>query len=275
MKELDFLDERIYSVKRRMLKMYHAAHAGHIGCSLSCAEILVHVKFSWMAPDDRVIVSKGHAAALLYSVLAEAGTISEETIDSFYKNGTILPAHPPVNQVREIPFATGSLGHGLSLAAGMTLGARFKGDSRRCFCVTSDGELDEGSTWEAALFITHHRLTNLIWLIDRNHIQGIGGTEDVMSLEPLDDKLRSFGFNVVDAEGHVFESLERAKESCTDLVKANGKPCVVVCSTVKGHGVSYMENTVDCHYLPMNEEQYVQAIAELDARHGKRATGKP
>lgn len=258
------LHDHLYAVKKRMLGMYHAAHAGHIGCSLSCTEILVHLKFAWMKPEDRLVLSKGHAAALLYSVLAEAGEISAETIETFYHNGTILPAHPPVNRVPAIPFATGSLGHGLSLSAGMMLGARMKGDTRRCFCVTSDGELDEGSTWEAAMFIGHHRLTNLLWLIDRNRIQGIGQTEEVLRLEPLEDKLRSFGFAVVGVDGHDFASLERARQECDALIARDGKPCVVICSTIKGHGVSYMENTVDCHYLPMNEEQYRLAISELE-----------
>jgi transketolase len=274
MSRRDTLQERLYAVKKRMFRMYHDAHAGHIGCSLSCAEMLVYLKFSWMTPRDQLIVSKGHAAAILYSVLAEAGSISQETIESFYHNGTVLPAHPPVNQVADIPFATGSLGHGLSLAAGLTLAWRFRGQSRRCFCVTSDGELDEGSTWEAALFIAHHRLNTLVWIIDRNHIQGIGTTEEVMKLEPLEDKLRSFGFNVVTADGHDFSSLERSEKTCHDLIAENGKPCVVVSTTIKGHGVSYMENTVDCHYLPMNEQQYAQALAELDVHHGKKALDK-
>ncbi|HTX98478.1 MAG TPA: transketolase [Bacteroidota bacterium] len=265
MTKVEALNARLYSVKIRLLDMYHAAHAGHIGCSLSCTEMLVHLKFSWMQPEDRLILSKGHAAALLYSVFAEAGEISEETIGTFYHNGTTLPAHPPVNQVKPIPFATGSLGHGLSLSAGMAFGARMKGEARKHFCVTSDGELDEGSTWEAAMFIAHHRLTNVIWLIDRNSIQGIGRTEEVLRLEPLKAKLESFGFHVSEADGHDFNALERAKAECADVSASAGKPCVVICSTVKGHGVSYMEDTVDCHYLPMTEEQYHQAIDELKA----------
>ncbi len=264
---MDSLNTRLFSVKKRMLEMYHAAHAGHIGCSLSSAEMLVYLKFSWMRPGDRLVLSKGHAAALLYSVLAEAGDLSEEEIRSFYHNGTLLPAHPPVNQVKAIPFATGSLGHGLSLSAGMAYAARVKQDARMYFCVTSDGELDEGSTWEAALFIAHHRLENLVWLIDRNRIQGIGKTEEVMHLEPLRDKLEAFGFDVLDADGHDFGSLELAKMKYAQRASTEGKPCVVICATVKGHGVSYMENTVDCHYLPMNEEQYRLALDELNAWH--------
>ena len=133
--------------------MYRRANAGHVGSSLSCAEILVFLKLAWMREDDRLILSKGHAAAALYSLLAEVGRLSGSQIESYYEEGTHLPALPPFNTIKEIPFATGSLGHGLSLSAGMALAARLDGMDRRVFCVTSDGELDEGSVWEAALFV--------------------------------------------------------------------------------------------------------------------------
>ena len=135
--------------------MYKNANAGHVGSSLSCAEILVFLRFAWMKNDDAFVLSKGHAAAALYSVLAEYGTLSESDIKSFYQDGTVLAAHPPVNKIKGVPFATGSLGHGLSLCAGMALASRLKNQQRKFFCLTSDGELDEGSVWEAALFIAH------------------------------------------------------------------------------------------------------------------------
>lgn len=255
---------RAYSVKKRFLAMYRQANAGHIGCSLSCAEILVFIKFGWMKENDRLLLSKGHAAAALYSVLAEGGILSEKEIQTFCQNATYLSAHPSAGNIPEIPFATGSLGHGLSLSAGMALAARLKRQSRHFFCVTSDGELNEGSTWEAALFISHHKLKNVVWFIDRNQIQGIGRTEEVLALEPLEEKLRAFGFSVFQANGHDFESLEAAKEKCLQDV-ASGKPNVFLCRTVKGHGISFMQNTVDCHYLPMNQEQYEKALAELES----------
>ena len=247
--------------------MYMTARAGHIGCSLSCAEILVFLKFAWMEKDDALILSKGHAAAALYAVLAEEGVLSEEEIGSFYKNGTLLPAHPPVNRIPGIPFATGSLGHGLSLSAGMALGSRMKGEARRFFCVTSDGELDEGSVWEAALFIAHRKLSHVIWLIDRNRIQGIGRTEDVLALEPLDAKLSAFGFHVVRADGHDFRSLAAARDECTRLLAGESRPAAIICSTIKGHGISFMQDTVDSHYLPMTDAQYQQALGALKAEH--------
>src|SRR4051795_2886810 len=180
------LEERAFSVKKRFLAMYKRANAGHIGSSLSCAEILVFLKDAWMRDDDTFVLSKGHAVAALYALLAEVNALDPRELDSFYGEGTRFPALPPVNTIKEIPFATGSLGHGLSLCAGMALGAILNRRDRRFFCLTSDGELDAGSTWEAALFIAHRKLTNIVWLIDRNRIQGMGGTEQVLALEPLD-----------------------------------------------------------------------------------------
>ena len=154
--------------------------------------------------------------------LAEANALDPRELETFYKDGTRFPALPPVNTLAEIPFATGSLGHGLSLCAGMAVGAILNRRERRFFCLTSDGELDEGSTWEAALFIAHRKLTNVVWLIDRNRIQAIGGTEEVLALEPLDAKLDAFGFHVIAADGHDFTSLLELRDQCTQaLADAN------------------------------------------------------
>jgi transketolase len=261
------LEEHVFSVTKRFLAMYKKANAGHIGSSLSCAEILVFLKFAWMQDDDTVVLSKGHAAAALYSLLAEAGLLSDSQIDSFYREGTELPALPPFNAIKEIPFATGSLGHGLSVSAGMALGARLNRQERQFFCVTSDGELDEGSVWEAALFIAHHRLTNVVWIVDRNRIQAIGRTEDVMALEPLDAKLRAFGYHVVTVDGHDFASLLAARDACAHIIAARIAPVAIIANTVKGNGVSYMQDTVDSHYLPMSAAQYEQALVEVTRAH--------
>lgn len=247
--------------------MYKKANAGHIGSSLSCAEILVFLKFAWMRGDDTLVLSKGHAAAALYSVLAEAQVLTAADVASFYEEGTKLPALPPFNAFEEIPFATGSLGHGLSLSAGMALGAKLQGRDKRLFCVTSDGELDEGSVWEAALFIAHHQLTNVVWVIDRNGIQAIGKTEDVLALEPLDAKLRAFGFHVLTVDGHDLASLLAAREGCEAVWRSRPAPIVIVANTVKGNGISYMQGTVDSHYLPLSDERYSEALAELEHAH--------
>lgn len=244
------LEDKRNSIRNRLLKMYKMANAGHVGSSLSCLEIVTFIKFSLMKENDQLILSKGHAAALLYSVLAENGELSEQEIESFYCEGTYLPAHPPINKIKGIPFATGSLGHGLSIAAGLGLANKLKHSNKKVFCLTSDGELNEGSTWEAALFISHHQLTNVIWFIDRNYLQGFGRTEDTLKLEPLDKKLESFGFQVRMADGHDFISLQN---SLSDF--ETEKPLAIICKTIKGKDLS-LADTVDCHYLPLTDTDF-------------------
>jgi transketolase len=261
------LEEQVFSVKQRFLAMYKKANAGHIGSSLSCAEILVFLKFAWMRDHDTFILSKGHAVAALYSLLAEASVLSPSQIDSFYEEGTRLPALTPFHLLKEIPFATGSLGHGLSLCAGMALGAILNRHERRFFCLTSDGELDEGSVWEAALFVAHRKLTNVVWLIDRNGIQGLGRTEEVMALEPLDAKLRAFGFHVIAADGHDFVSLLAVRDECARVLARRDTPVAIIAKTVKGHGIRFMQDTVASHYLPMDDVRYARALDELAGAH--------
>jgi transketolase len=251
---MKMLEEKRDSIRRRVIRMYKEANAGHVGCSLSCLEIVTFVKFQLMTDHDHLILSKGHAAALLYSVLAEEGVITEKDIETFYKNGTYLSAHPPVNKIKKIPFATGSLGHGLSLAAGLGLAGKLKRQDKKVFCITSDGELNEGSTWEAALFISHHNLKNIFWFIDRNYIQGFGRTEDVLKLDPLDKKLESFGFQVITAEGHNFHSLKKSF-----LAFQGQKPLALICNTIKGKDLK-LQDTVDCHYLPLTDEEFIEQI---------------
>ncbi len=255
-----------FNIKNRFLAMYKEANAGHVGCSLSVAEMMTFVRFGWMKEDDDILLSKGHAAAALYSMLAEDGTLSENEVKTFYKNGTHLAAHPPVNKIKRVPFATGSLGHGLSLAAGLGLAHKLKRSDKKVFCLTSDGEINEGTTWEAAMFIAHHRLTNVVWLIDRNNLQGYGRTEDVMKLEPLDKKLESFGFQVVVADGHDFVSLENAKLE----IQNSDLPAAIICNTTKGKGWTTYEDKVDCHYLPMKDEQYALVTNEITKDFEKR-----
>lgn len=250
------LETKRNSIRNRLIKMYKAANAGHVGCSLSCLEMIVFIKYELMKGDDELILSKGHAAALLYSVLAEEGIISEEEIQSFYKNDTLLSAHPPVNKIKGIPFATGSLGHGLSIAAGFGLANKLKKTNKKIYCITSDGELNEGSTWEAALFIAHHCMKNVVWFIDRNYIQGFGRTEDTLKLDPLDKKLESFGFEVKTADGHDFDSLKTVIAQFE-----NEKPLAVICNTIKGKDLM-LQDTVDCHYLPLTDSEFQKLILQ-------------
>lgn len=254
------LRQRCQSIQLRFLKMYFQAGAGHVGAALSCAEILTFLRFHWMKPEDEFLLSKGHAAAALYSVLAESHQIEEETLATFYQDGTWLAAHPSPHSVPGIRFATGSLGHGLSLCAGLALANQLAKKPGDVFCVSSDGELNEGSVWEALLFASHHKLHNLKLLVDRNQIQGFGRTEEVMKLEPLSDKLAAFGWSVIEADGHCFESLDQAKRQTEHLPQ--DKPIAIVCHTTKGKLMD-IENTVDCHYLPMTPESYNQTVERI------------
>ena len=259
--ELKYLLQKALNIKKRFLQMYHNVNAGHIGSSLSCAETLTFVKFSCMKDHDHLILSKGHAAAALYSTLCENGELSESDIATFYKNDTYLAAHPPANKIKGIPFATGSLGHGLSLAAGFGMASKFRNDNRKIYCITSDGEINEGSTWEAAMFINHHQLTNVYWLIDRNCFQGFGTTEDVMKLNPLPQKLESFGFTVLEIDGHNFNDFLTIRKAFI----GNKKPVAIICNTHKGKGWRGHENALDSHYLPFANDEYNTIINFLNA----------
>ena len=250
------------SVKQLLLNLHFKAHSGHVGSALSCAEILTFLKFHCISEQDTLILSKGHAASALYSVLATAGEISaQDLISMYYKDGSHFSAHPPPNKLPSIPFATGSLGHGPGLAAGLALGARLKGDTHeRVYCVMSDGELNEGSVWEAFAFAAHHKLSNLTFIVDKNDLQGFGRTDDVFNMAPLTDKLRSFGIVVVEADGHDFESLTSSYTFASDDARDMGAPSIILAKTTKGRGLPGLADTVDCHYLPMTTEVFEAAI---------------
>jgi transketolase len=246
-----------------ILSLYMKANAGHIGASLSCLDILVYLYFSYMNKDDKFILSKGHAALALYVVLARKGIIKEKLLDTYYKNGTLLAAHPPCNRELEgIPFGTGSLGHGLSIGTGFALSNTFMNKSNNVFCLLSEGDCNEGSTWEAALFASQHKLRNLFVIIDNNNLQGFGTSEEVLNLEPLTDKWKSYNFDVVVAEnGNDFNSLNSSFEAL-GKINSNNPKCIIA-KTIKGNGVSFMENRLEWHYLPMTYEQYLQALTEI------------
>jgi transketolase len=246
--------------------MYYRAHAGHIGSSLSCLEILVDLYFHRLHPGDLCILSKGHAAAALYTVLAKSGRLDDKELATYYQDNTRLAAHPPCSgEIADIPFGTGSLGHGLPLAGGLVFSQQFTGKSFQVYCIISDGDCNEGSTWEAALFAAHHGLKNLTVIMDANCVQGFGTTAEVCNLEPLADKWRAFGFETrVAARGNAFEDLESAFAGFNP--NPAGPRCLIA-RTVKGHGVAYMENKMEWHYLPMNEDQYQQALRETRGDH--------
>lgn len=243
-------DEQVARARWRLLQMHVESGVGHIGGNLSCLEALLVVFHEFLQSDDRFILSKGHSAGALYITLWSLGRIRDEDLRTFHKDATLLPGHPPCSGMADIPFATGSLGHGLSLAAGTALGERMQGRQTQVVCLTSDGEWQEGSTWEALIFACHQRLDNLTVLVDHNGLQGFGSTDEVASMSPLWEKLQGFALDLVVIDGHDLAALRSALAS-----PRVGRPRLVVMKTIKGHGVPFMENRMEWHYLPLSADQ--------------------
>lgn len=208
-----------------------------------------------VVPYDRFILSKGHAAAALYATLYECGFIGQEHIDNYCKNGALLGGHCTAN-VPGVEVSTGSLGHGLSIGCGMAIAGKGK---YKVYVLMSDGECDEGSMWEAALFAAHHRLDNLTVIIDYNKIQSFGRTKDVLDLEPFGDKWKAFGWSVWECDGHNFDDIEMAL-----VTSSLGKPKCIIAHTVKGRGVSFMEDKLEWHYKTPTKEQVEESLVELN-----------
>lgn len=244
-----------------MLDMYKKANAGHIGSSLSCIDLMVYILLDKMKEEDLFLLSKGHAAGGLYCVLNEKGLISDEELNTFYKEGTLLAGHPPSSGIDGIVFATGSLGHGPSLCSGLALGAKFKNSNSKVFCIISDGECNEGSVWEAVMFAGHNKLDNLFIIIDKNNIQAFGETKNVINMDNMAEKWKSFYWDVEECDGHDFSSIKNAVNKLES--KNSNSPKCIIANTIKGKGVSFMENTVEWHYLPMNQEQYTIACKNI------------
>lgn len=242
-----------------VLDLHKKANTGHISSSLSSLDLLIYLHFFKMGRADKFVLSKGHAALALYAVLAAAGKISSKVLKTCYEDGTYLGAHPPcgLNKVDGITFGTGSLGHGLSLATGIALANKIKREKRRTFCLISDGECDEGSIWEAALFAGHHRLKDLFVVIDDNGLQAFGKTKEVLNLEPLAEKWRSFNFDVLTVNGHDFTSIDQAFTK----ISASQKPKCIIAKT--DAIISYMKDRIEWHYLPMDDVQYKKAMEEI------------
>lgn len=251
--------EMVTTARKRLLKMHYESGVGHIGGNLSCLDAMLLILHEYATTEDRFILSKGHAAGALYTALWSLGRLSDEALRTFHKEDTLLAGHPPAAGIKEILFATGSLGHGLSLAAGTAFSLQLKNQTGKVFCLTSDGEWQEGSTWEALIFACHHQLNNLTILVDHNNLQGFGSTHDVASMSPLAEKITGFDVDIQHVNGHDLAKIR------TILDKPAAKCRVVIMETTKGHGVSFMENRMEWHYLPLKEAQYQQAIQELEA----------
>jgi transketolase len=237
--------------------MHYESGVGHIGGNLSCLDMLMVLYHRVLRPEDLFVLSKGHAAGALYVALWSVGALTEEDLGRFHQDDTPLSGHPAPNRIPQIRFATGSLGHGLSLAAGVALGKRLKHAPGRTYCLLSDGECEEGSTWEGVLFAAHHRLPVTV-LVDANGLQGFGTTQEILSLEPLTEKFRAFGLPTVEIDGHDPQAIAAA---CAEV---GAGPVAIVARTHKGNGVSYMQDRMEWHYLPMSEAQYTQAGAEAN-----------
>ena len=273
---IDVNDPKVLAwlIRRHGLEMTHISRGSHIGAIFSLAEIMatlytgvlnVNPAEPKMEGRDRLILSKGHAGAAVYAALAERGFFDVEELSTHYANGSRLSGHVSHKGVPGVEFSTGSLGHGLAVAAGMALGCKKDKADWRVYCVMGDGECDEGSVWEAALQAHQYQLDNLIAVVDHNRMQSLDFCENTIALEPFTDKWASFGWNVMQVDGHDVAALRAAFEQA----KANrgtDKPTVIIAETTKGKGVSFMENDILWHYRTPQGEEYEAALKELEAQ---------
>ena len=265
------LQKTACKVRIGIIEGVHAAKSGHPGGSLSVADILTYLYFKEMNIDpenpkdparDRFVLSKGHAAPALYATLAQREFFSPDELLGLRHIGSILQGHPDMKHIPGVDMSTGSLGQGISAAVGMALSAKHFGDNFRVYAVLGDGELEEGQVWEAAMFAANKKLSNLTAFVDFNGLQIDGTIEEVNSARPIDKKFEAFGWETIVIDGHDFEQIESALEKA----KKSDKPVAIIANTVKGKGVSFMENAVGWHGKAPGDEQYEQAMAELNAQ---------
>ena len=257
-------------IRKEILKMVYQAGSGHPGGSLSITDIMVGLYFSEMRINvsdpkdlnrDRFVLSKGHCAPALYAILKEKGLITQEDTDNLRKINGILQGHPDMKHTPGVDMTTGSLGQGISTAVGMALSGKLDNRDYRVYTILGDGEIEEGQVWEAAMSAAHYKLDNLCVIVDNNNLQIDGAISDVMNSYPIDEKFKAFGFNVIQIDGHNFEEILNAFDNAKIY---KGKPSLILAKTIKGKGVSFMENDAGWHGKAPNQEQYEQAIKELD-----------
>ena len=258
-------------VRRDILDMIYRTKSPHIGSSFSMVELLVVLYFRILSLDpgkpsdknrDRFLLSKGHGCPALFAILAKKGFLTKEDLDGFALNGDYLGQHPNRDVGKGIEITSGSLGHGLSQGSGMALAGKYDKANYRVFAFLGDGELNEGSVWEAALFASHHKLDNLVVIIDRNRLQALGSGSEIMNLEPLAEKWASFGWAVKEIDGHNFEEIIPALESVKSRNVAD-TPSVVIAKTIKGKGVSFFEGLAKYHGVAPTDEEFKKALKEL------------
>ncbi len=264
------LEKQAVKIRKDIITAVHSAKSGHPGGSLSLADTLTYLYFYKMNVDsknpsdpdrDRFVLSKGHTAPALYSVLAEKGFFSTDELLKLRKTGAMLQGHPDMKHIPGIDMTTGSLGQGISAAVGMALGGKLGDKNFTVYAALGDGEIQEGQVWEAAMAAAHYKLDNLVAIVDNNNLQIDGKVSDVMSVYPITDKFAAFGWNVATCDAHDFDSIDAAFEQTKEK---NGKPWVIVQKSVKGKGVSFMEDNAAWHGTAPNDEQYAQAMADLD-----------
>lgn len=267
---IEALEKIACQVRKGIIEEVYAAQSGHPGGSLSCADILTVLYFNQMninpeKPEDmgrdRFVLSKGHCAPALYSVLAEKGYFSKEELKTFRALGSKLQGHPDMKKLPGVDMTTGSLGQGLSAAVGMAIASKMDSAGCRVYCLVGDGEIEEGQIWEAAMSASKAQLDNLCVIVDNNHLQIDGNVEEVAGLNNIEGKFSSFGFNVLHVDGHNISNLI---DAFTTAKQTKGKPTVIIASTVKGKGVSFMENKAEWHGKAPSEEEYNQAMSDLD-----------
>lgn len=260
-KSKENLDDVIKEARLRLLDLHYQSQHGHLGGNLSCVDALIVLYRAVMKQDDQFILSKGHSAGALYIALWSCGILNESDLHTFTKDSTCLSAHPPVKGLDAVLFGTGSLGHGPALAAGLALSKRIKKEDGHVFCLCGDGEWQEGACWEALIFSVHQKLKNLTILIDVNKWQGFGSTQEVASVGcgELKKQFEAFGAHVIVCDGHNADALEKNLSDTSNT----SAPRVILMNTLKGKGLSFFEDTLACHYLPLTKEQYEIGLREL------------
>ncbi len=264
------LEKIAVQVRKGIIEEVYSAKSGHPGGSLSCADILTVLYFNQMNIDeekpndpnrDRLVLSKGHASPALYSVLAEKGYFEKENLKTFRKIGSNLQGHPDMNKVPGVDMTTGSLGQGLSAAVGMAIASKMNKAGCKIYCLLGDGEIEEGQIWEAAMSASKNKLDNLCVILDNNNLQIDGEIDKVGGMNNITEKFLSFGFNVIHIDGHNISSII---DAITTAKQTKGKPSIIIAKTIKGKGVSFMENKAGWHGKAPSEEEYNMAIADLD-----------
>lgn len=268
--QIQELQAKAKNIRKNIVNMVYSAKSGHPGGSLSITDILTVLYFKELRIDvnnpkdenrDRLVLSKGHCSPALYAVLAEKGFIPKKDLESFRKIDSYLQGHPDMKKIPGVDMTSGSLGQGLSVSNGMALAAKLDNKDYRVYCILGDGEIEEGQVWEAAMTSNQYKLDNVCVIVDNNNLQIDGTIDEVMSSKPIDEKFKSFGFNVIQIDGHDFNQIVEAFDKAKDCKE---KPTAIIAKTTKGKGISLMENQVGWHGKAPNDEEYKKIMEELN-----------